>query len=535
MILGAKSGQSANAPESGPALDALFFALAASQPHRLALTDAANRPALLGGTAQRLTYGALAAKVDRLANTLIAMGLPTDSVVALHMPVASETVIALLAIARAGLIAAPLPLGWGRREIVAQLQRIGARAILTFGRCGPLDTGDLVRHAAAMVFSVRFVGGFGDNLLDGLMPLDPVLNDPEAPVPLLTSRDPETAGAHLAAITAEGRATGHVAVARSHAELIAAGRAAGEALALDADSVLASPLALDNAAGLSAVLVPWLLAGCRLDLHPPFAARVFQAAMVQDEVTHAVLPVLASACLFELPPEQRPALRKALLLARRADDLALFEKLPDSALPVSGLYAPGEAGLLPVMEGGRLMLGRGQFAGDPDAIDTRLSSGGTLMLRGSTVPRHAFPPGAERAGTGVWSADTDSYIDTLVPGQLDNGRIRITGQPQGVMVVGGRTFSEADIRAVYAEAGGDIQPVIRPDALLGQRVAGVIGHGRGVAGLAGRLDMSGLTPLAVPGATRYGGQIPFEDTTPPQLLEQTEEQRAHILRQLLAG
>ena len=168
-------------------------------------------------------------------------------------------------------------------------------------------------------------------------------------------------------------------------------------------------------------------------------------------------------------------------------------------------------------------------------LKLRITPKQTLAFAGDMVPRHAFPPGAERATSGIWTTDEEGFADSGFTAKTVDQAIHITGNPQGILSVGGRRFSEAEIAAVYLEAGGEIRPVFKPDAVLGQKVAGVIGHGRGIAGLAGRLERSGLTTLAIPGAARYGGQIPFEDTAPPVTLEQTEEQRAHIIKQLLAG
>src|SRR5205085_7772835 len=44
---------------------------------------------------------------------------------------------------------------------------------------------------------------------------------------------------------------------------------------------------------------------------------------------------------------------------------------------------------------------------------------GTLALRGSMLPRHPFPPGADRIGMPHLKADTGGFVDTFYPCPVD--------------------------------------------------------------------------------------------------------------------
>jgi len=138
------------------------------------------------------------------------------------------------------------------------------------------------------------------------------------------------------------------------------------------------------------------------------------------------------------------------------------------------------------------------------------------MMRGAMVPLNAFPPGAENGLPPYWSTDAEGFRDTGIPATvgLTPKTILLAGDATGIVAVGGRRFAESDLHAAYAEAGGEIAPVVRADPLLGQRVAGVIGDGRAIVGLSQRLAETGVTPLGVPGGTRQSGPLPFEDTRP---------------------
>ena len=122
--------------------------------------------------------------------------------VAIQLRNTVESVIALLAVLRAGMIAAPLPLLWREQEIVAALTQVGAKAIVTAGRirrtCARRRSPS---QAAAELFPIRYVCGFGRDLPDGVVPLDDgaaVSGDIAQPPPR-----PGPAAAHVAVVTFE--------------------------------------------------------------------------------------------------------------------------------------------------------------------------------------------------------------------------------------------------------------------------------------------------------------------------------------------
>src|SRR4029079_2250254 len=156
--------------------------------------------------------------ISALAARLRGFGLPTDSVVAIQLPNTVESVIALLAVMRAGLIAAPLPLLWRHADAAAALSRIAARALIGCQRIGNTVHSDLAMHIAMETFTIRFVCGFGENLPDGVVPIDAIF-DSGANAPLIERCG--DAADHVALVTFDVAPEGIVPVARSHAELIA--------------------------------------------------------------------------------------------------------------------------------------------------------------------------------------------------------------------------------------------------------------------------------------------------------------------------
>lgn len=515
MILNRTNRDKSMAVAGRATIDGLLRRAAAIRPHNPALRDASNRPLIIGGPVINLSWGELDGIVDAAAGRLRALGLPVDSVVATQFALSSEAVIALLAIARAGLVAAPVPLGWGRRETVQHLQRLGARAILTTGRAGPVECADLMRHAAAECFSVRAVLSIGGPALDGVMALDDVLDAASEAEHFEIERTDNPAD-HVVLVTADATAAGHVAVPRSHNELIAGGLAAFVASAPDEGSVIAATLAPDTFAGLALQVVPWLMSGGQFVAHPPLALRALIDDVAESATSHLVLPAAASESLDRADPESLGSLRHVTLLARRGQEAAAaVASGGDTARDV--FLAAGEAGLVRIAgPDGALPLGAESSGQSVTLIETRIGAEGALMMRGAMVPLNAFPPGAENGLPPYWSTDAEGFRDTGIPATvgLTPKTILLAGDATGIVAVGGRRFAESDLHAAYAEAGGEIAPVVRADPLLGQRVAGVIGDGRAIVGLSQRLAETGVTPLGVPGGTRQSGPLPFEDTRP---------------------
>src|SRR3954464_9539178 len=203
-------------------LDDLFRRAAAARPDALALIDPPDRPSFTDGPVRRLTYAEADRAISGLAARLRGFGLPTDSVVAIQLPNTVESVIALLAVMRAGLIAAPLPLLWRHADAAAALSRVAARALIGCQRIGDTVHGDLAMHIAMETFTIRFLCGFGENLPDGVVPIDDIFASREA-APAIER--PGNAADHVALVTFDLTADGIVPVARSHAELLAAGLA----------------------------------------------------------------------------------------------------------------------------------------------------------------------------------------------------------------------------------------------------------------------------------------------------------------------
>ena len=274
---------------TGATLDDLFRRAGVRRPDALALIDPPNGETITGGAPRRLTYAEADRAISALAAKLRRLSLQTDMVVAMQLANTVDSVIALLGVLRAGMIAAPLPLLWREQEMVAALSRIGAKAIVTSSHVGLAAQSEIAMQVAAELFPIRHICGFGRDLPDGVVPLDDVFNP--APTEFYQpSVRPGPAAAHVAAITFDVTGDGLVPVARSQSELIAGGLAVFREAFIAENATILSTIPAASFAGIALTLMPWLLAGGTLALHHGFDPAVFAEQSRAHEPCSVVLP-----------------------------------------------------------------------------------------------------------------------------------------------------------------------------------------------------------------------------------------------------
>ena len=165
MILGPATPD-APADAERSTLDDLFQRAARRRPDAVAIVDPPSRENFTEGVPRQLTYAEADRMVSAIAGRLKRLGLPHDSVVGVQLPNTVEHALTLLGVLRAGLIASPLPLLWRRRDMLAALTLVGARALITCARVDATDHCELAMHVAAEVFTIRHVCAFGATVPD---------------------------------------------------------------------------------------------------------------------------------------------------------------------------------------------------------------------------------------------------------------------------------------------------------------------------------------------------------------------------------
>jgi hypothetical protein len=469
----------------GPTLDDLFRRAGVRHPHALALVDAPDRERFTDGAPRALTYSEADRAISAFAAKLRSLGLHADTVVGLQLPNSVESVIALLGVLRAGMIAALLPLLWRQRDLVHALDRAGAKVIVTSGRIGEERHAELAMQVAAELFPIRYVCAFGTDA-DGVVPLDDVSAD--APNELIPAPHLEQPGAHVAVLTFEAKADGIRFVARSHSQLATSGAKIAGECGLPPDGLILSAVPLTSFAALSAALVPWLLRGGTLHLHHGFAPQTFAAQCAALDGSAVVVPAPAL-----------PALARSLSAAGTVIALWRAPERMSSAPAVNhgviDLACFGETGLLATPRDAN-----GAVLPLPFGVDTQRTKHGTLALRATGTEHDIFPPADEPVDPAA-----SAFADTGHPCQADpeRGTLIITGGPPGLAQVGGYRFERSELDALVAEAALDATIAALPHAILGERLAGSAPER---ANVEVELTARGLNPL-IAAAFRARGRV----------------------------
>jgi AMP-binding enzyme len=482
MILGDPSqATGAYAPGGRATLDDLFRRTAARRPDALALIDPPNCETVTGGPRRRLTYAQANRVISAIAGRLRRLGLQTDAVVGIQLPNTVEHVLTLLGVLRAGMIAAPLPLLWRRGDLVSALSRIGAKLLITCGRVGAVDHVDIAMHAAAAIFPIRYVCAFGGSLPDGVVPLDD-LYTAEKLDPLPPMERAGNPAAHLALVTWDATTDALVPVARNHIELIAGGLAVLLEARLPQDAVLLSTLVPSSFAGVALTVLPWLFTGGALALHQPFDPESLKAQLSEGcaatILPGPVVPRLAEAGFFA----KAAGLNTVLGVWRSPERLSAAAAWREKGVALLDVIAFGEACVIPARRGsagrpaplplGAITAPRGA-AGAIFVAELMRTKAGTIALRGTMVPRHVFPPGAER-GTLPYFKPVNGVVDTGYTCRVDRDphSVVVTGPPPGIVAIGGYRFPLQELQKLVAGGKYPADITVLPDSLSGQRLAG---------------------------------------------------------------
>jgi hypothetical protein len=392
--------------------------------------------------------------------------MPAGSVVAVQLPNIAEAVMALLAILRADLVAAPVPALWRRSDLVAALAGISPKAIITLTRLGDERPAEIVCEAAAELFDLSFPCAFGMEVPDGIIALD----KDEIPAETEFSRANSDANA-AAIITFDTDANGYFAAARSDAQWLAAGLATFLEAEIETGDTIATTLPPGSLAAIATSVVPWLLSGGTLELIHGYAPDAVRAAGGTGQ-THLVAPAAAlpdlaaqrsspfASCIAVHRGPRTQERDLSAVPAKRILDLYGFGEIAaialrrddtkrSNAIPLGGVSAPSTT------------------AGSPIVIETRVAEG-RLCVRGPMLPRLPLPVAG---GTPRLMRDREGFIHTGYRCHSDgNGGVVVDAGPERVVAVGGLRFGLNDLRTRFSAYGDDIRVMAVDDPLLGQRL-----------------------------------------------------------------
>jgi AMP-binding enzyme len=487
---------------AGLTFDRLFRYAAAQHADDIALIDPPNREDFTAGAPRALTYAQADRAVTAIAARLRGLGLAPDHVVGVQLPNTVEGVLALLGVLRAGLVASPLPLLWRRADCAAALAAIGASALIATSRIGATDHCELAMYTAADAFTIRHVCMFGGSH-DGVVPFDDALSEA---APAYAPPEPGAdASAHVAMVTWDIDPAGPVPVARSHLELMMAGFEIMREGRFAAGTVILSSLCLGSLAGVAATLATWLLSRGTLVLHHPFEPAILRRQILDHECGAVIVPGSLAVRCAQAGMFRGSAVDKVMAVWRAPERLAACPTWPSPAPALIDVIAFGETGLFAAMRGvGGRPVGIRPGASprphrNPKAlvlIEAAATPAGTVALRGPMVPLHPFPSAVDGGAAPRPPADANGFVDTFYPCRFapGAGTITVTGPPAGIASVGGYRFVVARLQEAVSQIDPAAMIAAFPDALTGQRIAGIAPRREALQDELARL---GLSPLVV--------------------------------------
>lgn len=467
----ATTGMPANAGRE--TLDALLRRHAEATPDKLALADFADRAAWTTGPAQSFTWRELAARVDHFAAFFAMLALKPDTVVATQMPPTTDGVVLLLALSRAGLVAAPMPLALREAELTERLTLMGAKAIITQAEVLGAPLGVQMRDVAAELFNIRFVFCAGDRVPDGLVELERVFTEAEGigvPPEIERKGNPADHAASLAwTLVSRDETTAPAVLPRSHNHWIATGLMTGIEAGIDGNAVIVTPFAASGLKGIGVGVLPWLIAGATLVPGLPATVDQLVEEAAAREATHILVPAEMAQRLGERLDLVRyeativavgdGGAERGTTRGHRVVDVTLIGEYglvaqtrrggDGCGLPIGPVHAPSGVAGAPVLLETRLTQAPRGKAGEAAA-------GGEVLLRGAMVPALPWQGGPRHRGGGHEARD-DGFVATGIEGRPlghDGARLEIVGPPEHHAGSGGLEIDLTELDAILKTVGG---------------------------------------------------------------------------------
>ncbi len=291
---------------------------------------------LLSDDAGASTAGDVARRVDRLAALLRHAGFVPGERVLIVAGATTASVVALVAVLRAELEPAVVPVGLGPVELVAHARAADAVALIGPSRYGDADYGEAYLTAAALSDSIRMIATQGPGPVDGAADVSFERLDAMVDV-----GDASAAGEPATITTFAGPATAPILVAHRQVALFADALSLVEQAHINPSARIISLLPPSSLAGLVAGPFAALIGASGLVLHGPFEASRFLAACDEQPGFHLVAPA-AIGPVFE-DGALTVDVASLVVVSRFADPGAFV--LPDALAcdrPIVDVYAFGE-------------------------------------------------------------------------------------------------------------------------------------------------------------------------------------------------
>jgi long-chain acyl-CoA synthetase len=426
----------------------------------------------------RLTYRQLDQASDRLAGSLIAIGIKPGDPVALQLPNIPQFLVSYFGILKTGGIVVPLNVMLRAPEVAFHLGDSGARVLITWeGILGEAAKG----AEAAGLDQIYAVGHAGDSAV--AMPFERLL-DVVVPHFEVVSRQPTDTAVIVYTSGTTGRPKG---AELTHMQLYMNADIPGRLFDVQPDDIVITMLPLFHVFGLSSILDVCVRFGCAMSLVPRFTPAAVLAAIQRDRVTifEGVPTMFADVLSYpDLDDYDLSSLRIAIS--------------GGASIPAPVLDAFEERFGLVILEGYGLTETASTTTFNVSADERRAYSVGKPIWGTQTQvwddDGHPLPPGPEHVGEvvtrgmhvmkGYWnnpeataSTFTGDWLHTGDLGYFDqDGFLFIVSRKKELIIRGGYNVYPSEIENVLHAhpAVAEAAVVGVPDERLGEEVLAVV-------------------------------------------------------------
>ena len=264
-------------------LHSLLQTQAKVNPDLIAVADQPNREELTGDLPYRLSFQDLDFSSTALACQLLDNQIKSGDTIIVQLPNIVELVVCYMACSKIGAIISPVPVQYGRHELLHINQMISSKAIITIER---FKEQTLARGAAECLEDSIKILVFGSNIEidanydDGYRKQLQKFQD-------IHSSDANTI---LTICWTSGTTGTPKGVPRSHNMWIATARCCIEASEPRQGDRFLNIFPLVNMASIGAFLYPSLLVGCSIFLHHPLDPGLYLTQLQNEKITFTVAP-----------------------------------------------------------------------------------------------------------------------------------------------------------------------------------------------------------------------------------------------------
>lgn len=426
-------------------IPALIAASAARTPDKIAVRDASGAS---------LSYAALMGQSSRLAGYLAERGVGKGDIVTVCLPNWVQTVVAFVAAMRLGAAVNPVPVTYGRADLVYVLGKCDSRALFVAAKFRSVDFTEVLEQLGSDTLANRAVVRIGEGARTIGTPWDQACGHAA-----LGAEPPIAADNTVAVLFTSGTESRAKGAVHTHNTILFGERALSSALLIGADDIafMASPIS--HTTGFMHGIIMTLTLGGTLSLLDIFegARAARQLAEHRCNWTMGATPFLADiADALEKSGERLPHLRYFMCGGAPVPE-ALVRRAGLVGLRVMSIYGATESPPHTVVHPEDPPQNAWTTDGRPLAgIEVRIVSEGRDLPVGEVGEEWSRGPNTALGYLGepeLTAKDFDAdgwYHSGDLARRLPDGSLRIVGRLKDIIVRGGQNISAREVEDYLA-------------------------------------------------------------------------------------